>query len=742
MSYVSHLGSRRGRTLALAAGVLAAVAAVSTAAAAGPAEAASAASAPSAPLNAAAFADGAHKLLVTWNASASNGGDSLESYLIDVSDAVGAQWFVTSATAPGGATSVVVSGLQPGVGYTATVAAQNADGVGPASSASNPATVEGPPDAPLDVTLTATAGDQVQANWQTPPGNGAPVTKAVASLYTSTGTLVSRTAVRPPATSATFPAALGGTLPNGHGYYVQLRAGNRFGTSGPTADSDVATTSAAGSPAPAAVTAPPPYTVSDYVMAADDTPAAMNSLGCIQAKAESGPEQGRSRLLMLDFGGQYGTGSVLLIPPPVGSAPNTELTDAQVAADAEAYAAGYRQCVAAGAGPLVVGISTNNSLNVSRALGGEWARDVVNPAQTWAAKTFPGGQVVMAASDDLEPGFGAPGPARAWVTGYVSASGNNALYNIGSADGCAGTTMAGVCDNGWTVGDEYAVNAGLSSRLIRAEPEIYTESGIMAEQWQGISNAGPAAGRAPVEFAGELTEYTTCRIPGITWCTGIDNTPTQGWDQLYQQLNSSPATAQQSLAWSSDITYSSVPAADGSGSGSSAVRFAATGDGDRTVGSSAPPCAASQLTVSFDGHGQYGGRPVSYYPFVVTNTSGSTCTVAGAHAAAATTHAGATLDLASGQNTAGQNTAGQNTAGQNGAGQNGADRQETVLPPKTSTGFALGLSDTGTRCQYLRQFAVRMSGVATPVTVPVTGLTGGAAVCGDHAAVLTTLGGH
>jgi hypothetical protein len=325
------------------------------------------------------------------------------------------------------------------------------------------------------------------------------------------------------------------------------------------------------------------------------------------------------------------------------------------------------------------------------------------------------------------------------VTGYVSASSDNALYNIGSADGCAGTTMAGVCNNGWTVGDEYAVNAGLSTRLLRAEPEIYTESGIMAEQWQGISNAGPAAGRAPVEFAGELTEYTTCQIPGVTWCTGIDNTPAQGWDQLYQQLNSSPATAQQSLAWSSDITYSSVPAASGSGSGSSAFRFATTtgngngtGNGDGTARSSAPPCTAGQLTVSFDGHGQYGGRPVSYYPFIVTNTSGSTCAVAAAQAAAATTHAGATLDLAPGQNSASQISAGQNSASQ----------QETVLPPKTSTGFALGLSDTGTRCQYLRQFTVRLSGVTTPVTVPVTGLTGGAAVCGDHAAVLTTLGGH
>lgn len=472
----------------------------------------------------------------------------------------------------------------------------------------------------------------------------------------------------------------------------------------------VAAGPAGAAPAPAEVTAPPPATVSDYVMAADDTPAAMARLGCTQAKAEPGPERGRSRLLMLDFGGQDGGGTVLLIPPPVGTAPSTQLTYAQVAADAAAYATGYRWCLPSGAGPVVLGIATNNSLNVSRALGAEWARDVVNPAEAWARRAFPGGRVVMAGSGDIEPGFGAAAPARQWVAGYVSASAGNDLYNIGSADGCDGTTMTGTCNNGWTVGDEYAVNAGLSPRLLRAEPEIYTESGTMAEQWQGISSAGPAAGLPPVKFAGELTEHGTCQIPGITWCAGIDNTPAQGWEQLYQRLNASPATAQRSLPWSSDITYSSVPSASSGAAG----RFVPAG-----TGGSAPACTARQLTVSFDGHGQYGDRPVSYYPFVITNTSGTACAVDGARSAAAVTRSGAPLNLLPGSRNASQ--------------------RETVLPPKASTGFALGLSDTGTRCRYLRQFTVRLSGVSAPVTVPVTGMTGGAAVCGNQAAAVAAL---
>lgn len=666
---------------------------------------------PSAPLYPAAFADGAGKLLVSWTTPANTGSSDLESYLLDVSDASGYKWFVTSAVAPGSASDTVVSGLQPGVSYTVTVAAQNAAGVGPQSAVSNPAEVEGAPDAPLDVTLTATPGDQLQVGWQTPPGNGAPVTKTLVSLYTSAGTLVSTTTVLPPAESVGLPTTIGGTLPDATSYYVQLRDANSFGKSNPTADSATVTTSAAGSPTPAAVTAPPPYAISDYVLPAVDTPAGMSAMGCTQAEAETGSEQGRSRLLLLDFGGQYGTGSVLLIPPPSGPAPLTELTYAQVVADAEAYATGYHNCVAAGAGPLIVGITTNNSLNVSRKLGVEWASDVVNPAAAWAAETYPG-QVTMAASNDMEPGFGAAESALAWVTGYVSATDGNVFYNSGSADGCNGTTLTGPCNNGWTVGDEYQVNAGLSNRLIESVPQIYTESGIMAAQWQGISNAGAAAGLAPVNFAGELTQYTTCLIPGLGPCTGIDNTPAQGWGQLYQTLNASPITAQSSLPWSTDITYSPTPAA---GTSAAASQFVPEGAG--TAGN-VPWCAANQLAVSFDGHGQYDDRPLTYYPILMTNTGTQACKVSAAQSVKAVTGTGGTLNLTAGHSTA---------------------QSVTVLAPRTYTGFALGLSDYGDQCKYLRQFSVTLPHVAAPVTVPITGMQGGAAVCGDDATVLTTL---
>jgi hypothetical protein len=527
----------------------------------------------------------------------------------------------------------------------------------------------------------------------------------VVSLYTANGAQVSTTSVPAPATSVSLPTAIGGSLPNGRSYFVRLRAVNRFGTSAPTVDSATVTTSAAGAPAPAAVTAPPPWTESYYVVWDQDQPSDLSTLGCTQAMADTGSQ---GVVMLLDFGGQYGTKSVLLIPAPSGSNPLTELTYAQVVADSEAYAAGYRDCATSGAGPLTIGITTNNSLNVSRELGVQWASDVVDPAEVWAAGTYRG-QVVMAGSNDMEPGFGAAAQALAWVRGYVSASDGNTYYNSGSADGCAGTTATAVCNNGWTVGDEYQVAAGIDNRLIQMLPQIYTENEVMAQQWQGISNAGPASGRAPVKFAGELTMSTTCEIPAVGPCPGIDNTPAQGWDQLYQWLNSSPITAQSTLPWSTDITY--APGPPTTSAATTKLTLAGT-----DASSPAPWCDAKQLEVTFDGHGEYGTHPLTYYPFYVTNTGDAACRVATPRAVSASTHHGTRDDVIS-----------------------GTASTVTLLAPKATTGFALGLSDTGTSCQYLRGFALQLPHVAEVLPAPITGRDGGAAVCGSSAAEITGL---
>jgi hypothetical protein len=108
----------------------------------------------------------------------------------------------------------------------------------------------------------------------------------------------------------------------------------------------------------------------------------------------------------------------------------------------------------------------------------------------------------------------------------------------------------------------------------------------------------------------------------------------------------------------------------------------------------------------------------------VANVGGQACKVASTQSVAATTNGGA-LNLIG--------------AGAGAADAQSATRHVTDLAPRTYTGFALGLSDYGDHCQYLRSFTLTLPHLATPVTVPITGLDGGAAVCGSDTASLEAL---
>jgi hypothetical protein len=53
---------------------------------------------------------------------------------------------------------------------------------------------------------------------------------------------------------------------------------------------------------------------------------------------------------------------------------------------------------------------------------------------------------------------------------------------------------------------------------------------------------------------GTLTQFGACQQVG--GCTTTDNTPAEGWTQLYNLLNADP-TVRHSPRWSADISYSS-----------------------------------------------------------------------------------------------------------------------------------------------------------------------------------------
>ena len=92
---------------------------------------------PGAPTGAAATSNGSQQVTMSWTAPASNGGAAITGYLVTSSPGG-----VTATTT--GALTVTVTGLTNGQAYTFTVQAQNIDGYGPASAASNSATPEPP----------------------------------------------------------------------------------------------------------------------------------------------------------------------------------------------------------------------------------------------------------------------------------------------------------------------------------------------------------------------------------------------------------------------------------------------------------------------------------------------------------------------------------------------------------------------------------------------------------------------
>ncbi|HEX8700301.1 MAG TPA: fibronectin type III domain-containing protein, partial [Myxococcaceae bacterium] len=122
------------------------------------------ATAPGAPTAVTATA-GNGQATVTWQAPASNGGSPITGYTVTASPG-GAQVSVGADSL-----SATLTGLANGTSYTFVVAAQNAQGPGPASEPSSPVVPATVPAAPTQVVATATE-DGASVSWSAPQDNG------------------------------------------------------------------------------------------------------------------------------------------------------------------------------------------------------------------------------------------------------------------------------------------------------------------------------------------------------------------------------------------------------------------------------------------------------------------------------------------------------------------------------------------------------------------------------------------
>ena len=156
---------------------------------------------------------------VTWSAPASVG-SGVTSYTVTSSP--GAK----TCTWSSGPLTCTVKGLANGTTYTFTVKASDRSGVGAASVPSNSITTPNVPDAPQDVTASA-SGQSVEVSWSAPDSyNGSAITG-----YTATAAPGGATC----STSTTSCTVRG--LTNGTSYTFTVTATNAVGTGPPSAPS-------------------------------------------------------------------------------------------------------------------------------------------------------------------------------------------------------------------------------------------------------------------------------------------------------------------------------------------------------------------------------------------------------------------------------------------------------------------------------------------------------------------------
>jgi hypothetical protein len=212
-----------------------------------------------------------------------------------------------------------------------------------------------------------------------------------------------------------------------------------------------------------------------------------------------------------------------------------------------AYARGYLRCSTGTPTRIEIALGTSNYGGaVTHAHGKAWA-EMVNGANDWVEENGLRPKVRFAGASDIELGWNGPGVSRRWVRGYDSVA-RWRFYNFGDAAACQ---PRGDCLGAWTQEDVWFVSWGALSAW--PLPQIYNESGIMAEQWYRLSLYAYSNHGAPMTIVGSLSQRAACRQSSDP-CWGINNSPQRAWGQLQRWLNSDPRTAQD-LRWISDLRW-------------------------------------------------------------------------------------------------------------------------------------------------------------------------------------------
>lgn len=301
----------------------------------------------------------------------------------------------------------------------------------------------------------------------------------------------------------------------------------------------------------------PPTTTSYYVdVGSTETNTSIDTwaynAGYALGQRDLGLSGTQNSSVILDFGSPYYNGTSY---GTTGRGRFMSVNDVRLAA--VAFAHGYY--IGAGADitsqlTIIIGVNNyNGSGYVDYNDGRAWSFLVHDVASDIVSNGY-SSQVSSRGGYDAEPDFSSTTAANNWMSGYISAyTSPYYVYDYGAASGCrtSGTTATpGSCNNSWTQENIRYMSWGASPAI--PLPEIYATSGANANQWQQISLYSYLAYGSRIGISSPLSEYGACQQHG--GCSGIDNTASTAWSQLWNALNGDTRTAQ-NLTWSDDISW-------------------------------------------------------------------------------------------------------------------------------------------------------------------------------------------
>lgn len=284
-------------------------------------------------------------------------------------------------------------------------------------------------------------------------------------------------------------------------------------------------------------------------------------LGCEQGLRDLQAEGPQDSVAVLDFSypvydSNFGYGAALFEDDPTHH-PTTPVSIEAIKQAVKRFARGYYNCSGADVDSnLVVGVGTNNKptsiTTESRAAGhGKAWGAMVSDLNQWALDQKILHQVQIYGASNIEVSWNTPSWTRDWIAGFEENE-DVFLLHFGDAAGCPyEDNPHWSCGPNWEVEDVWYVSWGAPSAL--PLPLIYLTNGIHAKQWAYLSRYSVENHGYRMDFTGVFTSWAYCQqFP--QWCSGIDNTPEEAYQQMMEELSKDSATTQ-TIRWKTDIRW-------------------------------------------------------------------------------------------------------------------------------------------------------------------------------------------